>query len=119
MSRWKYALNTGGTSALIVESDGTTVARLTVTENTTAHSVFETNLKLMSSAPEVVAERDRLRGHTKALLNLARLVLGGLDSGAIKAKRVAIPKLEGEDVEPVPLNEVIRYVIEEVTGETL
>lgn len=50
---WQYLFE-GGTAAFIVESDGTTVAALRVTENSTAHSRFARNVRLMSAAPEML-----------------------------------------------------------------
>ena len=50
---WLYQFE-GGTTAFIVESDGTTVAALRVTENSTAHSRFAHNVRLMSAAPELL-----------------------------------------------------------------
>ena len=50
---WQYQFE-GGTTAFIVESDGTTVAALRVTENSTAHSRFAHNVRLMSAAPDLL-----------------------------------------------------------------
>lgn len=50
---WQYQFE-GGTTAFIVESDGTTVAALRVIENSTAHSRFARNVCLMSAAPELL-----------------------------------------------------------------
>ena len=50
---WQYQFE-GKTTAFIVESDGTTVAALRVTENSTAHSSFADNVRLMSAAPEML-----------------------------------------------------------------
>lgn len=49
----QYAFE-GGTVAFILESDGTTVAKLSVTENTTAHSALAANARLFSAAPEML-----------------------------------------------------------------
>lgn len=51
--QWQYQFE-GGTTAFIVESDGTTVAALRVLENSTAHSSFAKNVRLMSAAPEML-----------------------------------------------------------------
>lgn len=51
--QWQYQFE-GGTTAFIVESDGTTVAALRVLENSTAHSRFVHNVRLMSAAPEML-----------------------------------------------------------------
>ena len=50
---WQYQFE-GETTAFIVESDGTTVAALRVTENSTAHSGFAGNVRLLSAAPEML-----------------------------------------------------------------
>ena len=50
---WRYA-HDGGTTAYIVESDGTSVAKLSVTENSTAHSGLEANARLMAAAPDLL-----------------------------------------------------------------
>lgn len=51
---WQYAFE-GGTAAYIVESDGTTVAKLSVAANSTAHSSFAANARLMALAPSLLA----------------------------------------------------------------
>lgn len=53
---WQYTFE-GETTAFIVESDGTTVAALRVLENSTAHSSFASNVRLMSAAPEMLDAR--------------------------------------------------------------
>lgn len=50
---WQYAFE-GGTVAFIVESDGTTVAKLSVTENTTAHAALPANSRLIAAAPDML-----------------------------------------------------------------
>lgn len=50
---WQYQFE-GGTTAFIVESNGTTVAAIRVTENSTAHSRFAHNVRLMSAAPDLL-----------------------------------------------------------------
>lgn len=50
---WQYAFE-GGTVAFIVESDLTTVAKLSVTENTTAHAALPANSRLIAAAPELL-----------------------------------------------------------------
>ena len=51
--KWCYIFD-GGTAAFIVEEDGTTVAKISVTENSTAHSDLCRNVRLMSYAPEML-----------------------------------------------------------------
>jgi hypothetical protein len=51
---WQYAFE-GGTVAFITEADGTTVAKLSATENTTAHSALPSNARLIAAAPELLA----------------------------------------------------------------
>ena len=63
----QYAFE-GGTVAFILESDGTTVAKLSVTENTTAHRALAENARLFSAAPdllEFVAEWLSSQGNDK------------------------------------------------------
>ena len=50
---WQYAFE-GGTVAFIVEADGTTVAKLSTTENSTAHSRLPANARLIAAAPEML-----------------------------------------------------------------
>ena len=50
---WYYATD-GGTVALIVESDGTTVAQLSTGLNTTAHSHLDANARLIAAAPDLL-----------------------------------------------------------------
>lgn len=59
---WQYQFE-GSTTAFIVEHDGTTVSALRVTENSTAHSSFAHNVRLMSAAPDLL----------EALLIVARM----------------------------------------------
>ena len=51
---WQYSFE-GGTVAFIVETDGTTVAKLSVTENSTAHSALPANARLIAAAPDLLA----------------------------------------------------------------
>lgn len=55
----QYAFE-GGTVAFIVESDGTTVAKLSVTENTTAHAGLAANSRLFAASTELLAALQRL-----------------------------------------------------------
>jgi len=50
---WQYAFE-GGTVAFITEADGTTVCKLSVTENTTAHRHLAANVRLMAAAPALL-----------------------------------------------------------------
>ena len=50
---WMYAFE-GGTAAYIVERDGTTVARLSVVENSTGHRELAKNARLMAAAPDML-----------------------------------------------------------------
>jgi len=50
---WHYALE-GSTAAYIVERDGTTVVKLRVPENSTAHSSLAANARLIASAPDLL-----------------------------------------------------------------
>ncbi len=43
-----------GTDGIIVEGDGTTVAIISVLENSTAHSALESNLTLWAKAPALL-----------------------------------------------------------------
>jgi hypothetical protein len=50
---WQYSFE-GGTVAFIVEADGTTVAKLTTTENSTAHKNLAANTRLIAAAPDLL-----------------------------------------------------------------
>ena len=56
---WHYAFEprrrSGGTVAFIFEADGTKVAKLLTTYNTTAHSALPANVRLIASAPDLLA----------------------------------------------------------------
>lgn len=69
---WQYAFE-GGTAAYIVESDGTTVAKLTVPQNSTAHSSFAANARLIASAPALL---DALRKALAAFDEMDRCDVG-------------------------------------------
>lgn len=56
----QYAFE-GGTVAFLLESDGTTVAKLSVTENTTAHSALAENARLFSAAPDLLEALKRCK----------------------------------------------------------
>ena len=55
----QYAFD-GGTVAFILESDGTTVAKLSVTENTTAHSRLGANARLFACSTDLLTALQRL-----------------------------------------------------------
>lgn len=55
----QYAFE-GGTVAYIVEADGTTVAKLSVTENSTAHGRLAANARLFAASTELLASLRRL-----------------------------------------------------------
>jgi hypothetical protein len=55
---WQYTFE-GGTVAFIVEADGTTVAKLSATENSTAHSALPSNARLIATAPDLLAALQR------------------------------------------------------------
>ena len=57
---WQYAFE-GGTVAFITQEDGTTVAKVSVTENTTAHSALPHNIRLMAAAPRLLAALHSIR----------------------------------------------------------
>jgi hypothetical protein len=87
---WQYAFG-GGTAAFLVEADGTTVARLSVTENSPAHSALAANARLLASAPDLLA----------ALQNLTRLSIwdahaSEYDREQLDAARAAIARATEE-----------------------
>lgn len=47
-------LGTEGTIAMIVDEDGYSIARVTVTENSTAHHALQANLRLMTASPDLL-----------------------------------------------------------------
>ena len=57
---WQYAFE-GGTVAFIVEADGTTVVKLSATENSTAHSHLAANARLIAAAPEMLKALHSIR----------------------------------------------------------
>ena len=83
----QYAFD-GGTVAFIVESDSTTVAKLSVTENTTAHSRLEANVRLLSAAPDLL-EALRL------MVDLVELAVP-FEGDTLRRARAAIAKATGE-----------------------
>ncbi len=59
---WHYSFE-GSTAAYIVERDGTTVARITVVENSTAHSSLAANARLIASAPDLLDALNAMLTH--------------------------------------------------------
>ena len=56
---WQYSFE-GATTAFIVESDGSTVVCMRVTANTSAHSGFAANARLIAQAPAMLRALQRL-----------------------------------------------------------
>jgi len=49
-SPWLYSYN-GETRAFLIESDGTTIAEISTTKNSTAHKCLKKNIQLITAAP--------------------------------------------------------------------
>lgn len=81
---WQYAFE-GGTAAFIVDADGTTVCKLSVTKNSTAHSSLAANVRLIAAAPDLLAA-------LKALVEDQR----DASLPVLAQAREAIEKAEGE-----------------------
>ena len=89
---WFY--ETGNTEALIVERDGTTVAELQTTYQTTAHRSLEANARLIAAAPDLLAAlKGILREHDA--LQMAEGRTGDRWPAATRT-RAAITKATGE-----------------------
>ena len=99
---WQYVFE-GGTTAFITESDGSTIICIRTTENTTAHKNLAANARLIAAAPD--------------LLSLAKLVLRGLESGAIKARPTIDIDLDAEQVDMRPLAVIARAAIAKAEGK--
>ena len=83
----QYAFE-GGTVAFILESDGTAVAKLSVTENTTAHRALAENARLFSAAPDLLEALKWM---------VLRTEEGGYPDGkCLEEARVAIAKATGK-----------------------
>jgi len=54
-THWQYVISPDKAQAVIVDYEGTTVADISATENTTAHSNLEASVRLMNAAPELLA----------------------------------------------------------------
>jgi hypothetical protein len=54
MSQWQYALNRTYTEGIICDSEGYTIMRVSVTENTTAQSCLADNVAMMAKAPALL-----------------------------------------------------------------
>lgn len=52
MNNWEYDLSSDN-YGILMDTDGYTIARLAVTENTTAHRLFEKHLQLMAASPKM------------------------------------------------------------------
>lgn len=57
---WQYVFE-GGTTAFIVEADGSTIICIRVTENTTAHKNLATNIRLIAAAPDLLKALNLMR----------------------------------------------------------
>jgi hypothetical protein len=88
---WQYLFE-GGTIAFIVEADGTTVAKLSTTENTTAHSALPANVQLMAAGPDLL---QALIGIVGLWDHHASAHGDGVVSPLHRAARAAIDKAEG------------------------
>jgi hypothetical protein len=56
----QYAMIVGGTTAFIMEDDGTTVAEISTVENSTGHSQLEANVRLFAAAPDLLEALNRV-----------------------------------------------------------
>jgi len=83
---WQYAFE-GGTTAFLVEADGTTVARLSVTENSSAHSALAANARLLASAPDLLAA-------LRDIVTASSANCGDSLANAIQTARAAIARVE-------------------------
>ena len=92
---WQYAFE-GGTVAFIVEADGTAVAKISTTENSTAHNRLPANAQLIAAAPDLLETlqaiesaanyaKDNPRKQTDKLFDILEL------------SRAAIAKATGKD----------------------
>ena len=81
----QYAFE-GGAVAFILESDGTTVAKLSVAENTTAHRALAANARLFSAAPDLL----------EALRSLLDALPSATTPPAIRSARAAIARATGD-----------------------
>lgn len=84
---WQYAFE-GGTVAFILEADGTTVAKMSVTENSTAHRTLHANARLIAAAPDLLEALETC----EAFL----LSAGFASSDAYAKASAAIAKATGE-----------------------
>ena len=83
----QYAFE-GGTVAFILESGGTAVAKLSVTENTTAHRALAENARLFSAAPDLLEALKWM---------VLRTEEGGYPDGkCLEEARAAIARATGE-----------------------
>lgn len=85
---WKYGV-ADSTTAYVFEDDGTTVARLSAVENTTAHTHLYSNARLIAAAPELL---EALREMTHALDVMQWKRLGSTLGKPYNKARAAITK---------------------------
>lgn len=89
---WQYVFE-GGTVAFIVEADGATIAKLSVTENSTAHSALPANARLIAASPDLLKALKEVIYHAAPICECAY----GPDMGAaFDQARAAIAKATGE-----------------------
>ena len=89
----QYAFE-GGTVAVILESDGTTVAKLSVTENTPAHSALAANARLFSAAPDLLEALQSIEEYWNQDPN--EMAMADACWHAINTARAAIARATGE-----------------------
>ena len=89
----QYAFE-GGTVAFILESDGTAVAKLSVTENTTAHRALAENARLFSAAPDLLEALQNIAEYWNQDQNEA--AMADACWHAIHTARAAIARATGE-----------------------
>jgi hypothetical protein len=80
---WQYAFE-GGTAAFIMEGDGTTVAKISTTENSTAHRNLPANARLIAAAPDLLEA-----------LKFAQSIIGHPDDAGSQMIAAAIAKATG------------------------
>ena len=92
---WQYIFE-GGTVAFIVETDGATIAKISVPHHSTAHSALAANVRLMTNAPALLESlQDMLSGWKYIRETHGDLYGVGWDRAQEKAE-AAIAKATGE-----------------------